>query len=85
MKLSEYIEKLQEVLKEHGDQVVIYSADDEGNHYDEVHYGPSAGSYNIDENEWTGIDDFKEHEDWLNEDEDEEDHIKLTVNSVCIN
>ena len=33
VKLTKYIEKLQELLKEHGDLELIYSTDDEGNEY----------------------------------------------------
>ncbi len=41
MLLKEYIEILQEIAKEHGDNLVlIYSADDEGNRFQAVHYPP---------------------------------------------
>lgn len=46
MNLKEYIELLQTKLKEHGDIKVLYSCDDEGNYYSEVHYLPSVGFYN---------------------------------------
>ena len=38
MKLSEYIEGLQEFLDENGDMDVYYSRDDEGNGYQAVGY-----------------------------------------------
>ena len=86
MKLSKYIEGLQEVLKEKGDLDVVYAIDDEGNGYGEVYFDPTPGSFkNEDEGEWVSESGFKEHEDYMNEDEDEEDHIKLTVNAVLIN
>ncbi len=45
MKLQQYIEKLQELLKEHGDLELIYSTDDEGNEYNTVNYHPSIVNY----------------------------------------
>ena len=45
MKLTKYIEKLQELLAEHGDLELIYSSDDEGNNYNKVHYEPSIVNY----------------------------------------
>ena len=36
VKLQQYIEKIQELLKEHGDLELIYSTDDEGNEYNTV-------------------------------------------------
>lgn len=42
MLLKEYIEILQEIAKEHGDNLVlIYGADDEGNRFETVHFPPS--------------------------------------------
>ena len=38
MKLSTYIKKLQDFLKENGDMNCYYSSDDEGNSYQEVYY-----------------------------------------------
>ena len=45
MKLSKYIQNLQDFLKTYGDHTVIYSRDDEGNGYQEVHYEPSLGYF----------------------------------------
>ena len=45
MKLTKYIEKLQELLKEHGDLELIYSTDDEGNEYRKLHYDPCIVNY----------------------------------------
>jgi len=48
MKLREYIEQLQkfaEMNPETLDMDVIYSRDDEGNGFQEVHYSPSKGYY----------------------------------------
>ena len=48
MKLREYIEQLQnfaEANPETLDMDVIYSRDDEGNGFQEVHYAPSKGTY----------------------------------------
>ena len=36
MRLTKYIEKLQELFAEHGDLDLIYSKDDEGNGYEKV-------------------------------------------------
>ena len=48
MKLSEYIKRLQELKKEHGNVEVIYSMDDEGNGFQKVHYHPTAGIFEPD-------------------------------------
>jgi hypothetical protein len=45
MKLTEYIEQLQELAQKHPNATVIYSKDDEGNGYSPVHYSPSAGEF----------------------------------------
>lgn len=48
MTLKEYIEQLQkfaETNPETLDMYVIYSRDDEGNGFQEVHYSPSKGYY----------------------------------------
>lgn len=42
MQLSEYVKKLNEKLKEHGDMPIVYAIDDEGNGFDDVHYGPTV-------------------------------------------
>lgn len=45
VKLTTYIEKLQELLQEYGDLELIYSTDDEGNEYNTVNYNPSIVNY----------------------------------------
>ena len=70
MKLSEYIEKLQTILKDHGDIETIYSIDNEGNSFDVVHYDPSPCRF--DENDPEGV-------EFLSYDE------TIKVNAVCIN
>jgi len=70
MKLQDYINELTKLLDEHGNLEIVYASDDEGNYYDVVHYNPTGVQYN-----------FKEHEIYTPEDEDE----KITVNAICIN
>jgi hypothetical protein len=41
MKISEMIEKLQELKDWHGDVECWYAVDDEGNGYSKIHYSPS--------------------------------------------
>jgi hypothetical protein len=48
MKLKEYIEQLQKFVEMNPETLemdVIYSRDDEGNGFQEVHYAPSKGFY----------------------------------------
>ena len=55
MKLKQFVENLNELMRERpetADFDVVTSKDDEGNGYDFVHYGPSIGQYNVDENEF---------------------------------
>lgn len=42
MKLENYIENLQALLKEHGNLDVVYSTDDEGNNHHQVHNEPDV-------------------------------------------
>lgn len=70
MKLSEYITKLEDILAKHGDAKVIYSADSEGNSFNELYYDPSPCSF--DENDPEGV-------EFLSFDE------TIKVNAVCIN
>lgn len=75
MTLREYIEQLQNFAlsnPETLDMDVIYSRDDEGNGFQEVHYSPSKGIY--EDNEFIASDQLEDYE----RDENE-------VNSVCIN
>lgn len=73
MKLTKYIEKLQELLKEHGDLELIYSKDDEGNVYDKVHLYPSLANYIVSDREVIHDDDL---EVW-----DESEYQKV----ICVN
>ena len=49
--LSEYIQELQEFLKEHGDMPAFYASDDEGNSYQTINYSGSI-LYTLDPNEY---------------------------------
>lgn len=73
MKLTTYIEKLQELLVEHGDLELIYSTDDEGNEYRKLYYDP--GVVNYIESDYCII-----HEDDI-EEYDESEYQKV----ICIN
>lgn len=70
MKLSEYIKKLEELQKKHGDVTIIYATDSEGNDYCEVQFNPSACRFDADDSENV--------EFW------QKDH-QIKVNAVCIN
>lgn len=63
MKLTKYIEKLQKLLKEHGDLELIYSTDDEGNAYNTVNYEPSLVNYIASDREVIHEDDLEEWEE----------------------
>ena len=71
---SKYIEKLQEIAKEHPNLNVVYSRDDEGNGYQEVTFDPTIGNFNE-------TDGFIDKESIKTE----EDFNNLPVNSICIN
>jgi len=48
MKLKDYIEKLQKIMNDAPggkDLTVIYSSDDEGNSFSEVHFDPTLGKF----------------------------------------
>ena len=75
MTLKEYIEGLQEFVKENPDALeleVITSIDDEGNGYNAVYYGPSKGHYDGDD--YSPVSSFEEY--GLDNDD---------INSVCVN
>jgi hypothetical protein len=57
MKLKEYIEELQKIAQDYPDAVVVYSADDEGNYFEEVHFGPSVGRFS--NGEWESGEDMQ--------------------------
>lgn len=77
MKLAEYIEKLKEILEEHGDLDLIYSTDDEGNRFDKVSYPPTMVYAEEDGYHY----DIKNEEDFEDEEYDKEDFEKV----VCVN
>ena len=55
MTLDQHIEKLVQLQKEgHGNLLVVYSIDEEGNEYKEVHFEPKKG-YFVNENFVTPI------------------------------
>ena len=60
--LITYIEKLQELLQEHGDLELIYSSDDEGNNYDMLAYLPSIVNYNSSWKEVISDEDLEEYD-----------------------
>lgn len=75
MKLKEYLENINELVKADPnilDYTVVFSSDDEGNSYNEVHYEPSLGIYEDDE--WVGV----EYDSYENYDEKD-------INAICIN
>ena len=51
MKAKELIERLQELVIEHGNLELIYGVDDEGNDYDTVQYSASVCNYEDGERE----------------------------------
>jgi hypothetical protein len=83
MKLKEYIENLQNFVKENpetAELVVVYSEDPEGNNYQPVNfYNPSKGFFTQSEYAFIHEDEFEE----LNEDNGEETYT--VSNAVCIN
>lgn len=75
MTLKEYIEQLQkfaETNPETLDMDVIYSRDDEGNGFQQIHYSPSKGLY--EDSEFISVEQL---EDYNREEND--------VNAVCVN
>lgn len=73
MKLTKYIEKLQELLNKHGDLELIYSSDDEGNSYDRIAYLPNIVYFDMNNRERICSEDLEE---W-----DESDYQKV----ICVN
>jgi hypothetical protein len=75
MKLKEFLENLNELVKENPQVLeyeVIYAKDDEGNGFREVVYTPSVGFLD-DENKYT----VEESEDW--------EELEEEPNVICIN
>jgi len=73
MKLSTYIESLEDALKKYGDLEVVYSSDDEGNSFDKINFSPSTGHF------------FSEDREWISEDDILDDDLDFEINSVCVN
>jgi hypothetical protein len=85
MKLKEYIDALNKFATDHPETLqmkVVSSKDDEGNGYNEVHYGPSAGIY--EDREFTSEESHEENEEDYKDDEDYEPE-EFKPNAVCIN
>lgn len=75
MTLQEYINSLNKVIENHpeaAEYVVVYSIDDEGNNFQEVHFTHILGYFDEE--------DFISHEDDF-----EEREIEQTFNAICIN
>ena len=75
MKLKEFLENLNELVKENPQVLeyeVIYAKDDEGNGFSEIVYTPSVGF----------LDDDSEFTDEVSEDWDE---LEEEPNVICIN
>ena len=78
MKLKNYLANLNQMVKDNPELLeldVVYSKDDEGNAFHEVHYSPTLGKHE----DW----DFLEYNPKAEDPEDscEEEEI----NSICIN
>jgi hypothetical protein len=79
MKLSEYLTKMTDLLKQEGDMDIIYRKDDEGNSYSKVEDSGYTGianksqmetnyeieCYNLDEASWLVENEYIESEDEL--------------------
>lgn len=80
MKFAEYLKELNELAIANPktlEMEVVSSADDEGNHYNPVHYTASVGIFIGDEYDFIGLDD----EEYL-------DEMELTAddaNAICVN
>ena len=70
MKLKEYITILKDIEQTNPDATVVYSCDEEGNNFGEVHYHPALGR-------------FDRYGCWHTEGDLEETGGE--VNAVCIN
>jgi hypothetical protein len=77
MKFKEYLENLNKLAKENPeflDFEVVSAADDEGNSYDTVSYGPGVGHFDSDESEFVPTSQLRE---W--------DLDESSLNAICIN
>lgn len=50
MTLKEYAEEIKALAEKHPNAIVVYARDDEGNGFDTLSYGPSAGMWDSDDN-----------------------------------
>jgi len=76
MKLKEYLENLQNLVKEKPEALeylVISSIDSEGNGYNEVYYEPTLGFFD------------KYEKEFMSEESLEEEGYDDEINAVCIN
>lgn len=66
MKFKDYVENLQEFLKEHpetAEMEAVTSIDEEGNDYNAVQFGPSIAQFHSMEDTWLELLGFYEEED----------------------
>lgn len=55
IKLKDYIKRLNKLAEENPDAILIYSSDDEGNNYNEIHFEPEIIYYSKENNEINDI------------------------------
>lgn len=70
MMASEFVRELQALIDQHGDRTLIFSADDEGNSYNQA-YSPYAGAVDKDEEHSWKIDSAAQEEDLRGEYEED--------------
>lgn len=87
MILREFIKNLVELAEKDPrilDLKVVYNYDDEGNGYQEIHYGPSEGHHDGERGgDFTSAERIEEHIQGLKEEGFEEE--TLEINAICIN
>jgi hypothetical protein len=66
---KKYLQTLQELTRLWKDLKLVYAADDEGNHFQEVHYPPTIGHFD-------GQDFYQMTQENMD---------KIEVNAICIN
>ena len=79
MKLKEFLNNIQEMVKEDPsllEKNVIFAKDDEGNGFEEVYYGPSIGVL---------TEDFEYVPSDSKDFEEEYEYTKKDINAICIN
>ena len=89
MKLKEYLEELNKMVLENPEileYVVVYSRDDEGNGFQEVHYTPDLGVFDEEEREFHSESDIEEDEySYYSEMKEDNENFEFILNSICIN